>query len=71
MPRIKEFVRSVSEVLAAVIAEYGTAVAAERRYDSLRREAPATRFRNGGLPDDVPRRLFEELFSARRDDDPV
>ena len=45
-------------LFAVVRAEFGRALAAERRYESLR---------CGRAPSDIPRTIFEELYAGRMD----
>jgi hypothetical protein len=47
-----------------VFAEFRRAVAAEQRYEELKRNSTAALVRAGIARPDVPRRVFEELYST-------
>ena len=49
--------------LQQVVAEFRRAFEAERRYRQLRYLDPAALAREGLVPSDVPRRIFEEFYS--------
>jgi hypothetical protein len=54
------------ERLSTVIAEYRRAVAAERRYDDLKRMGATALAREGIAPADISRRIFNEFYSFGR-----
>ena len=47
-----------------VVAEFRRAVAAEQRYEELKGKSTAALVREGIAHPDVPRRVFEELYSS-------
>ena len=47
-------------------AEYRRAIAAERRYDELKRMAATSLAREGLAAADIPRRIFNEFYSLGR-----
>ena len=47
-----------------LFAEFSRAVAAEQRYEELKRRSKAALVREGIAQPDVPRRVFEELYSS-------
>jgi hypothetical protein len=50
--------------LQQLVAEFCRASEAEQRYLQLRHQDPAALAREGLIPGDVPRRIFEEYYSA-------
>lgn len=51
---------------AALLAELGRALAAERRYHELRHAGAAARARDGLSTTDISRRIFEEFYAGDR-----
>lgn len=58
----RSFSRLVADVAAVLASEYRRAVAAERRYDALRRADRPTLVRTGVTSADVALRLFEGFY---------
>jgi hypothetical protein len=52
------------EYLRVVLAEFQRAMAAEQRYEYLRRTGIAALARDGVVRADVPRRIFEEFYAS-------
>jgi hypothetical protein len=55
------------EFLLVVLAELRRARAAEQRYENLRRAGAAPLARDGIVPADIPRRIFDEFYSSAVD----
>jgi hypothetical protein len=52
------------EYFRVVLAEFQSAMAAEQRYEYLRRAGTAALPRDGVVRADVPRRIFDEFYSS-------
>ena len=52
------------EYFRAVLDEFRRAMAAEQRYEYLRRAGAAALSRDGVVRADVPRRIFDEFYSS-------
>jgi hypothetical protein len=50
-------------LFGVLLAEFRRAVAAEQRYEHLKRASAACLARDGIAPADIPRRIFEEFYS--------
>jgi hypothetical protein len=48
--------------IGVVLSEFKRAVAAEQHYEHLKRASAAALARDGILPTDIPRRIFEEFY---------
>ena len=55
------------EFLRVVLAELRRARAAEQRYENLHRAGAAALARDGIVPADIPRRIFDEFYSSAVD----
>jgi hypothetical protein len=52
------------EYFRVVLAEFQRAMAAEQRYEYLRRAGTAALARDGIVRTDIPRRIFDEFYSS-------
>ena len=57
--------RSAADVVAILLCELRRAVAAEQRYEDLKRTSPWVLARSGIIAADVPQCIFEEFYAFR------
>ena len=59
------YLHALAMICAGIIVEYRRAIAAEKLYVSLKRENDSALAHEGTARSDIPRRVFEEFYSAR------
>ena len=59
------YLHALATLCAGIVIEYRRAIAAEQHYVSLKRQSDTALAHEGTARSDIPRRVFEEVYSNR------